>query len=171
MPDTAQVGPAKEKIMESARLEDVPGLGSHSAAVLMRHGIADPESLARASLTAIISVPGFSSARAAKVREAAIGIVKAGETAPAGASEADRSEPGNTTRSRKRDSATKKIKKSKRKRKTVAKKKVKKKDAGKDKKKVVNKKKDAKKKKKVVKKKKDAKKKKKKAGKAKNKKK
>lgn len=54
---------------------DIPGIGPAAVETLAEHRIRTVRALARASVQKIASIPGFSEARAAKVKEAAAALL------------------------------------------------------------------------------------------------
>lgn len=63
---------------------DIPGIGPAAVAALAEHRIKTVRALARASVQKIATVPGFTEARAARVKEEAAALLAEEETAPAG---------------------------------------------------------------------------------------
>jgi len=59
----------------SHTMTDVPGIGPATADALAEHRIKTPRALANASLQKIAAIPGFSEARAAKVKAAAAALL------------------------------------------------------------------------------------------------
>ncbi len=73
-------------------MTDVPGIGPAAAEALAEHRIKTLRALASASLEKIAAVPGFSEARAAKVKAAALALL-AGQEIGAPAPEEAPAEP------------------------------------------------------------------------------
>lgn len=63
---------------------DIPGIGPAAVAALAEHRIKTVRALARASVQKIATVPGFTEARAARVKEEAAALLAEEGTAPAG---------------------------------------------------------------------------------------
>ena len=111
--------------MAQAKLTDIPGIGPHTAQVLVDNGIATAEALASLPVEKLASMPGFGPVRAAAVSEA---IAQSKHPSP-GAEEA-------TSKPKKKDKKGKKDKKKDKSDKKKRKKKKKKKQGkkGRDKK-------------------------------------
>jgi hypothetical protein len=84
-------------------ITDVPGIGPATAEALAEHRIKTLRALASASLEKIAAVPGFSEARAAKVKAAAAALLAGQEIGAPSPEEAPPEEAAEKTKQKKAD--------------------------------------------------------------------